>query len=75
MGISWSMLKIKALKFADDIGLVDDKFKASAGWISNVLKRADKVGFNCHGEGNEISDHDANVLISTWKEEVLFPKI
>ena len=36
------MLRLKALKFADDIGLVDEKFKASAGWISSVLKQAER---------------------------------
>jgi hypothetical protein len=49
LGISWSMLRNKAIKFAGDLGLDEGQFKASPGWISNVLKRANKVGFNCHG--------------------------
>ena len=69
LGISWSILRNEAIKFAGDLGLDEGLFKASPGWLSNALKRANKVGFSCHGEGKEISDKEADALITTWLPE------
>ena len=43
-GLNWCSLTSKSLLYAKQCGYTDDEFKASSGWISNVLKRNDKVG-------------------------------
>jgi hypothetical protein len=53
---SWLILGKKCQQWASDAGFED--FKASAGWISGVLKRHSKVKVNLHGEASNLSPND-----------------
>jgi hypothetical protein len=53
-GLSYLYLQEKARHFAKQLGF-DETFKASNGWISNVLRRGNKKSVALHGEGMEMS--------------------
>ncbi len=53
-GLSYLYLQEKARHFAKQLGF-DETFKASNGWISNVLRRGNKKSVALHDEGTEMS--------------------
>ena len=53
-GLSYLYLQEKARHFAKQLGF-DETFKASNGWLTNVLRRGDKKSVALHGEGMEMS--------------------
>ena len=56
-GLSWSYLQEKARAYAlDKESNKYQKFDASPGWISSLLKRHDMTGVNIHGEAEEIDE-------------------
>jgi hypothetical protein len=63
------------LKVLLHLGIAEGTFKASAGWISSVLRKANKVGVKLHGEGMEMSDEDALAVMTKSKEEEFWPKL
>ena len=71
LGVDWNYLKNKAFEFADALGVED--FKASDGWLSNVLKRSNKHGIKLHGEAGEMSPEEIVTIIEDWKKNVLHP--
>jgi hypothetical protein len=56
-GLSWALLRGKALFFAAKLGFGDD-FKASDGWIQCVLKARGKKSVSLHGEGMEMTEEE-----------------
>ena len=69
-GLSWQIMQAKCAEWAKDENDAKHKdFKASPGFICNVLNRNDIVGINLHGEGNEMSDDERCELIGTFKDE------
>jgi len=53
-GLTYLYLKDKALQFASHLGH-NDSFKASNGWLSNVVRRGKKISIALHGEGMDMS--------------------
>jgi hypothetical protein len=51
-GVSHSLLKEKAKKFAEDLNIQD--FNASNGWLQKTFKRYGKVAIALHGEADDI---------------------
>jgi Tc5 transposase DNA-binding domain/DDE superfamily endonuclease len=72
-GLSWDLLRVKAAKFANDLGIED--FKASNGWLNNTLKRHGKIGIRLHGEADDISPNERYKIIDDWKKETFHPLI
>ncbi|KAI2498429.1 DNA binding protein [Fragilaria crotonensis] len=69
-GLSWQIMQAKCEEWAkDENDAKYQHFKASSGFISNVLARNDIVGINLHGEGNEMSDEERRHLIATFKDK------
>jgi hypothetical protein len=59
-GVSWLVLQEKqAIAFAKSKGYHTDVFKASSGWISNVLKQGDYVSIAHHGKSLKLTDAEA----------------
>jgi hypothetical protein len=57
-GLSWALLKQKALFYAEQLGHDINTFKAGDYFISSVLKKSNKKCVALHGEGMEMSDED-----------------
>jgi DDE superfamily endonuclease/Tc5 transposase DNA-binding domain len=72
-GLSWSLLKVKASKFADDLGI--DSFKASDGWLTRTLKRHGKIGINLHGEADDMLPEQRIKIVEDWKKDTFHPLI
>jgi hypothetical protein len=68
-GLSWLVLRDRALLIAESklSGELLSRFKASAGWLNNVLKRNDLVGVKLHGEGGEINLQEAEETMKTYR--------
>ena len=43
LGVSWQCLESRALKYAGQLGIPENEFRASPGWISSTLKRHNQV--------------------------------
>ncbi len=56
-GLSWALLREKAVFFAAELGFGDD-FRASDGWIKSVLKVRGKKSVSLHGEGMEMTEEE-----------------
>eukprot|EP00968_Pinguiococcus_pyrenoidosus_P014369 scaffold1307_cov200-Pinguiococcus_pyrenoidosus.AAC.58 len=67
-GLSWQLLKAKAVSFADALGV--ESFKASNGWLNRVLKRAGLISIALHGEAMGMSEEDRLEKINAWKVEL-----
>lgn len=52
------LLQIKARKFAELLGISEDDFKASHGWIDRFKKRHDIRRFRIHGESESVPVED-----------------
>jgi hypothetical protein len=61
------MIHEKALAIATNLGYAEGEFKASQGWISNVLHRHNKIGFNLHGEAGNMDENEMMEMMSAWK--------
>jgi hypothetical protein len=72
-GLSWQLLKIKAQKFADDLGMND--FKASDGWLNRTLKRSGKIGISLHGEADDMVPEERFRIVEEWKGTKFHPLI
>jgi hypothetical protein len=55
-GLSWALLKQKALVFAKNLG--HDDFKAGDSFIHGALKSGNKRSVSLHGEGMEMSEDE-----------------
>ena len=51
-GISWNRLKVKCQQWAHNLGIEEDQFRASDGWINNCLKR------NNRAEQEQVDEND-----------------
>ena len=61
-GLSFSILQSKAMKFASNLD-AHESFKASPGWISDVLTRHNLTQLNMQGEAGDIYPEErANVM-------------
>ena len=72
-GVSHSLLKEKAKKFAEDLNIKD--FNASNGWLHRTLKRHGKIGIALHGEADDISIEERNKIVDDWKKDTFHPLI
>ena len=72
VGLSWSYLQHRAEGIADRLLPADKRedFKASPGWLYDVLKRNRFVGVNLHGEANDCDPEKAEELMRVFRGEV-----
>jgi hypothetical protein len=71
-GLSWLYLREKAKVYANQM-LSDEervKFKASPGWLSNVLRRHDIVGVNLQGESGEVDPAKAEQAMAKFRKDL-----
>ncbi len=63
-GLSWGLLKQKALVFADQLGH-GKTFKAGDSFIAGVLRHGKKKSVSLHGEGKEMTPEEqlSNTMI------------
>ena len=52
------------MKFTENLELND--FKASSCWISATLKRNEMFLMNSHGEANDMTYEDREIIMSAW---------
>ena len=69
-GVSFGILQAKLLKWAREAGISEDKFAASNGCITGVLKRNVKISINLYGEANDITDKAAAAMMNPWLKDV-----
>ena len=60
-------LRIKAQKYAEELGYSPRIFKASSGWISRVLTRHNKVGIHLHGEADDMTAGEREEIMAGWR--------
>ena len=65
-GTSWAFLRELSSEIAKKVGITD--FKASNGWLSNVLKRGKKKFIEFQGEEDALSSDDAVNMIKLLKK-------
>jgi transposase-like protein len=72
-GLSFQYLQCKALQFAQSIydGEKLAKFKASPGFISNLLKRNELVSLKLRGEAGEVSHEEAEANMTAFRANLL----
>ena len=72
LGLSYSMLKLKADEFANQVLTVDDRksFKISNGWICNVLERNGMKSVKLWGEASEVDLSKAAETMNHFRVEV-----
>ena len=66
-GINWMTLRIKAQKYAQELGYTPAQFKASSGWIARVLERSNKTGISLHGEADDMTAEEREVIMADWR--------
>jgi hypothetical protein len=66
-GLSSDIIREKAMAIAANLGYAEGAFKASQGWISNVLRRHNKIGSNLHGEAGDMKESERIEIMSAWK--------
>ncbi len=66
-GLSSDIIREKAMAIAANLGYAEGDFKASQGWISNVLRRHNKIGSNLHGEAGDMKESERIEIMSAWK--------
>jgi len=57
-GLSWNLLKEKAMAFAEQLGHDTQTFRASDNFIASVLRKGNKKLVKLHGEGMDMSEED-----------------
>ena len=67
-GVSWSLLRAKALFWAENMGL--EAFKASSGWVDKTLKRHGIERINLHGEAMDMTEDERIRVMAPWKKEL-----
>ena len=65
-GISWNRLKVKCRQWAHNLGIEEDQFCASDGWINNCLKRNNRDKVKLHGEGDELTPEEEEEIMGPW---------
>ena len=68
-GVSWMYLEHKAKEFKKQVETdhpLYKSFQASPGWLSNVLKRHNKLGVTLHGEASDISPEVRKATMAKW---------
>jgi len=55
-GVSWSLMQEKALKFAKQLDIPEEDFKASDGWLNHTLKRNNWIGITLHREADDMNE-------------------
>jgi hypothetical protein len=75
-GMTYELMRDKAFDIADvlktegQLSIQDrEKFKASNGWIHNVLTRHNLIDVIAHGEKGDIDEADAALKMSAFKDE------
>ena len=66
-GVSWVHLANRSRQFAYRLGYNDESFKASPGWLSNVIRNSGKVSKSVHGEANEMSREEREAVMHPWR--------
>ena len=72
-GLSWLHLKHKCDEMVPKLlgEARAAEFKASAGWLNNVLKKRHNILYQrLHGEGNEMSEEEAGEKMKKFMEEL-----
>jgi hypothetical protein len=67
-GLSWALLTEKCLKFAAALGHSEEAFAASPQWLSNTLKKSQKMGINLHGEAADMDDAMRATIMGEWRK-------
>ena len=75
LGLSFDFLKEKASKYAKEIGLDEGEFKASSGWLTRCLNRANLTGLKLHGEASEMPPEERKAIMDEWKSKEFHPLI
>lgn len=72
VGMSRGYLQEKAKELAEKLLTAEEysDFKASSGWLTNVLKRNQFVGMNLHGEANECNPQESDALMKVFRKEL-----
>jgi len=73
-GLSRLMLNCSATKIVEKVLLPNllHEFKATDGFIEKVLRRNNfKIGVYLHGEGNEMSEEEADALMRSFREQLV----
>ena len=71
-GLSRLVLKDRATKIAEKVLPPDllHGLKASDGFIEKVLRYYNLIGVSLHGEGNEMSEEEADALMRPFRVEL-----
>jgi hypothetical protein len=75
LGSSWGCLQFKAMEYAQQLGISEDKFSASPGWISNCLIRNGKVILNLQGEAGDMAAAEREKIMNEWRTMEFWPMI
>ena len=65
LGLNCYALLGKSLMFSEELKYTN--FKCYNGWFCNVIKRNNIKILIFHGEDNEITNEDYNIIIDEWK--------
>jgi DDE superfamily endonuclease/Tc5 transposase DNA-binding domain len=68
-GVSWELLKLKAIKYAQELGI--QNFKASSGWLTLTMKRHNKIGI----EADDFTPEKRIQIVEDWKKADFHPLI
>jgi hypothetical protein len=68
-GVSSALIHEKALVIVVNLGYAEGEFKASQGWISNLLHQHNKIGSNLHGEAGDMDESGRMETMLAWKSK------
>ena len=74
-GVSTLHLQKKVIEWAEELGLDMHQFKGSAHFISNCIKRNNRIAVNLHGEANTYEPEERKQIMDKWKKNELHPLI
>lgn len=70
VAISCDIIKVKARKFAKDLGIDDDQIEFSNGWLFKFQQRHKLRSFKLHGEGGSVDLSALEAALPDLKREI-----